>query len=342
MRKESTPPYCRLHTTVPIRYQSYDKALRPIKVTGIYKFESFWHPAKTLRQLLRECKGELSRYGKVNSKDGTVGGVPVKMVPSTTYPEDQLTAAELKAPKGYRYWEVLPDSKTVQLLSVWDHEQVDVEKKTARGKRIANDSRYLPPVTVSMPPGWVIVAPFSGYLPDRNKRVVPTLEQAQAKLAGLLDGSTSESIEEVFGWPNQEDLVHIAFKRRTPPKKDCKFWEITGQQFKDSEKVLYRILHYFAPINIQDFYKGLLIRLHHPTGQAFIDLGTWKREIDIRLYIDKTICTQLKSAAIVRGGWAGAQKNEVSCPPEMTAWYELMVKLLQTKTMIYSGNNFEV
>ena len=56
MRKESTPPYCRLHTTVTIRYQSYDKALRPIKVTGIYKFESFWHPAKTLRQLLRECK----------------------------------------------------------------------------------------------------------------------------------------------------------------------------------------------------------------------------------------------------------------------------------------------
>lgn len=345
MRRLSTPPYCRLETTIPVRYKTYDKRMRLVTVRAIYKFDSFWHPARDLRQLLTESREELTSrlgLGKVDPKKGTVGGVPVRMVPTTTYPEDHLTAAELKAPEGYRYWKVLPDGKTVRLLSIWDHEQEHVDKRDRLGRKIANDERYLKPVEVPLPRGWKVVQPFSGFMPDRNKRVLVTPEQAQAKLSGYLDGSTSSQIEELFGWPSQEELVPLVFKRRASAHKDAKYWEVTGTKFEHSERVLYRLLHYYSPLKISDFYKGHLLRLHHPKGTAFADLGIWKCEIDIRLYVDKAVCTQLKPAAVVRGGWAGAQKGEVACPAAMTAWCELLVKLLQTKTMIYSGNNFEV
>jgi hypothetical protein len=165
MRRLNTPPYCRLETTIPVRYKTYDKRMRLVTVRAIYKFDSFWHLAHDLRQLLTESREELTSrlgLGKVDLKKGTVGGVPVRMVPTTTYPEDHLTAAELKAPEGYRYWKVLPDGKTVRLLSIWDHEQEHVDKRDRLGRKIANDERYLKPVEVPLPQGWKVVQPFPG------------------------------------------------------------------------------------------------------------------------------------------------------------------------------------
>jgi hypothetical protein len=64
--------------------------------------------------------------------------------------------------------------------------------------------------------------------------------------------------------------------------------------------------------------------------------------MEIRLFVDKSICTQVKSASIVREGRPGAQKDEISCPESIKAWYSLLTRLLETKTLIYGGNNFEV
>ena len=62
----------------------------------------------------------------------------------------------------------------------------------------------------------------------------------------------------------------------------------------------------------------------------------------IRLFVDKSICTQVKPASCIREGRPGAQNDEISCPEFIKAWYSLLTTLLETKTMIYGGNNFEV
>jgi len=61
MRKINTPPYCRLQTKTKIRYKTFDKRLQPVTVLDHFKFDFFWHPAHDLRQLLTECRQELSR-----------------------------------------------------------------------------------------------------------------------------------------------------------------------------------------------------------------------------------------------------------------------------------------
>ena len=265
------------------------------------------------------------------------------IIPTSTFPEDNFTAADLGAPQGYRYWQVLPDAGKVRLLSVWAHDQQHVDDRNKMGRKIAADARYLPPVEVPIPAGWKVIEPLSGFLGDRCRHKPISAEHAQAKLAGLLDGSVSFEIEEIFGWPQQDELVPLVFKRRMPRKNSkAKFWEADGRFFAQSEKVLYRLLHYFSPLQIVDFYKGHVLRLHHPQGLAWADIGTFKCAMEIRLFVDKSICTQVKPASCIREGRPGAQNDEISCPEFIKAWYSLLTTLLETKTMIYGGNNFEV
>jgi hypothetical protein len=346
MRKINTPPYCRLQTKTKVRYKTYDKRLQPVTVLDHFKFDSFWHPAQDLRQLLTECRRELkSKYSikQLDAKAGTADGIPLEIIPTSTFPEDNLMGADLGAPQGYRYWQVLPDAGKVRLLSVWAHDQQQVDDRNKMGGKIAADARYLPPVEVPIPAGWKVIEPLSGFLGDRCRHKPISAEQAQAKLAGLLDGSVSFEIEEIFGWPQQDELVPLVFKKRMPRKNsEAEFWEADGRFFAQSEKVLYRLLHYFSPLRIADFYKGHVLRLHHPQGLAWADIGIFKCAMEIRLFVDKSICTQVKPASCIREGRPGAQNDEISCPEFVKAWYSLLTTLLETKTMIYGGNNFEV
>jgi len=111
---------------------------------GSMKFDSFWHPAHDLRQLLTECRRELRskyRIKKLDAKAGTADGIPLEIIPTSTFPEDNFTAADLGAPQGYRYWQVLPDAGKVRLLSVWAHDQQHVDDRNKMGRKIAADAR---------------------------------------------------------------------------------------------------------------------------------------------------------------------------------------------------------
>ena len=106
MRKINTPPYCRLQTKTKVRYKTYDKRLQPVTVLDRFKFDSFWHPAHDLRQLLTECRRELqSKYSikKLDAKAGTADGILLEIIPTSTFPEDNFTAVDLGAPQGYGY-----------------------------------------------------------------------------------------------------------------------------------------------------------------------------------------------------------------------------------------------
>ena len=138
---------------------------------------------------------------------------------------------------GTGYWQVLPDVGKVRLLSIWAHDQKQVDDRDKLGKKIAADERYLPPVEVPVPAGWKVIAPLLGFLGDRCRRPPISAEQAQAKLAALLDGSISHALEEVFGWPGQDESVPLVFKKRIPRKNsEAKFWEADGMIFGQSEK----------------------------------------------------------------------------------------------------------
>ncbi len=143
MRKINTSPYCRLQTKTKIRYKTYDKRLQPVTVLDRFKFDSFWHPAHDLRQLLTECRQELRskyRIKKLDVKAGTADGIPLVIIPTSTFPEDNFTAADLGAPRGYRYWQVLPNAGKVRLLSVWAHDQQHVDGRNKMGRKIAADN----------------------------------------------------------------------------------------------------------------------------------------------------------------------------------------------------------
>lgn len=360
MRRKTTPPYCHLETIGPVKHKRCNNKFKIVTVNKPYRFD-MWHTASDLPELIRKFEFEIKQHGwKADARAGTVNGHKMRRVESDTYPDDQFTAKELKAPPGYRYWTCNPEEKTVTLLRMWDHDEREYHKKPKLWRRIAADPRYLPPLTVPMPEGWVVTysktqqpdgsiqkkAIVSGWLEDRNVSVKPSFDEAFAKLQGLLAGTVDWRIEQAFNWPEKDELVQLAFAVRRPRSlnKAAKFWQITGKTFTkaDSPKVLYRAYHYFHTYKLDELYKGHLVRLYHPQGIAWADIGTWKCEMEIRLCADSARCKQLKSASIVRAGAPGSHSDEVSAPVEVMQWYGLLVKLLETKTMIYSGNNFEV
>jgi hypothetical protein len=357
VRKTTSPPYCFLQTAVPVRHRTFDKHLRPITVCRPYRLESWW-PAKDLADLIRKAQFDIKRLGwKSDAKKGTVNGIPMRRIPSTTYQDEQFTAAELKAPPGYRYWTVDPKERTVTLLCMWQHDQDRMQQDPKLWKRVLDDPRYIAPMTVPLPKGWVLsysksrqpdksiikTPVVSGYLEDRLGKVHITFEAATAKLAEKLDHPDCSEVDDAFGWPQQEEIVNEVFRRRSARQnKGAQFWEITGKRLKNSPQVLYRAMHFFGATKLTELYKGHLVRLHHPQGLAFVEIGTWKCEMEIRLYVDKTRCQQIKSAAMVRAGAPGSQSDKVKAPAEAMDWYNLLLRLLETKAMIYSGNNFEV
>lgn len=357
MRRKTSYPYCFLQTANPVRHEICDKHLRKITVCRPYRLDSWW-PARDLAELIRKAKFDIRRHGwKHDAKAGTVNGIPMRRIPSTTYQDEQFTAAELKAPPGYRYWSLDPKAHTVTLLCMWKHDQDRMQQKPSLWRRVQADPRYLPPLTVPLPKGWVLtysktqqpdksivkVPVVIGYLEDRLGKVQIPFEAALAKLKDLLDRKDCPEVEEAFGWPQFDEIVSDVFRRRPARRNQgAQFWQVTGQRLKDSPQVLYRAMHYFGSTQLTELYKGHLVRLHHPQGIAFIDIGTWKCEMESRLYVDKTRCQQLRPASILRAGAPGSHSDEVRAPAEAMRWYRLMLRLLNTKTMIYSGNNFEV
>ena len=118
--------------------------------------------------------------------------------------------------------------------------------------------------------------------------------------------------------------------------------------FKNSPAVLYRILHYFddrkRPFKIADFYKGHILRVHHPRGLCFADIEFWKHEIALRLTADSSLCASQKQEGplVITCGVPGAMDGDVTADSEVMDWYRLLIQLLESPVMIYGGNNFEV
>ena len=157
MRRINTPPYCHLETAVPVKHQRCNDRLKIVTVTQPYRFDH-WYPAHDLAELIRLFASDIKGHGwKAKPRQGTVNGIPMRRIESDTYPNENFTASELKAPVGYRYWTCDPEAKTVTLLCHCDHEEKYL-RQARLWARFTADPRYLPPLTVPMPGGWTRVA----------------------------------------------------------------------------------------------------------------------------------------------------------------------------------------
>lgn len=339
MRRITTPPYCHWQTIWPVKHRKYNEKWKLVTVNEVFASDSWW-PARDLKELLTASKRDNKSHGwSTNVSRGTVAGVKVKRVPSDTFPTDNFTAAELNPPPGYRYWQVVPEKKIVRLLCSFAS---DIPKSRKLRKLFEQHPYYVPPIEVPLPDGWIVDDRLNGWIegvPD------PKIANPQEMLQRSLDGNLNWEVESAFFRESLEDLVRLVFKRKSSGDAEC--WAVAGQTFDDdSPNALYRLLHYFTerkkPFKIDDFYKAHLLRLHHPTIACFLDVGFWKCWLEVRLYVDKTLCKQLKPASPIRAGAPGSQSDEVEAPAETLDWYRLFVRLLGTKTAVYSGNNFVV
>ena len=359
MRRATTIQYHQLATVCPVRHKTLDKQCCEVTVTRRYRWDGLYTTADT-RAVLAEMaeNGQLQGYGRVNLRKLTVGGESVKAVPvrPAMWPQDYFTAAEIDAPQGYRWWEVVAavGAPVVRLTMLFpsDHKR-EIAGETPLGKRIVADPRYLPTIFREVPAGWLVVEPFVGHITD-----LPRAKPAdyEAALRRMLADDDQWQVEQALGSPEWDECVKHTFPRRGKWKRPAKQVEVTGQRLKPADKCLYRVLHYFCGggkynpktqrdskgIRIDDFYKGGFLRLEHPTLPAWVWLEFWKCELVIRLFADPGICQQRKPEACIRAGEPGAQSDEWQAQKAVLAWYRLLVRVLWKRTCIYGGNEFYV
>lgn len=348
MRRTSSAPYCFLETVRPVLHEILDSNYRKRKVRTRYRFEN-WNIASSLEELILAYKSEIQRNKwKFDAKEGTVNGLKMRLVRSKRFNDDQFTKKELNPPKGYGYWEVLPEKRQVRLLSVsgWDQEAVD--KGTERGRLIAAYPRYLAPILRPLPKDWKLVEPFRGYIEGTNRSDALSIESAEYYLRAFGNGHEDNGVGEAFSVPQTTECFSMLFRRRAPrASKDLKFREVASYRVTDSAKALYRLMHWSPGLNVKacDFYKGSLYSLFHPSGRFFINIGFWKYEMSLTLYVAADDCEILKQQTgpiVVRCGVPGAHNGEIRAPKKARQFFRLFKKVIGRKTMIYSGNNFEV
>lgn len=344
MRRVTTPPYSHWRTVKPVKFKTYNKKWRLVTVRRRYKSSDWW-PADTLRDVLIASKSHNKQNGwSTNVKAGTVGSELVEIVRSTHYRTDNFTAEELDAPEGYGYWEVT-SPETVRLTCVYPSDIERLEKSRKNKAAFRSHPAYRPPIDRPMPDGWVMDDKLSGWIEGRIGEY--KFPDPQSVLAQSLSGKVNWEVEAAFGNEGHDKLVPLVFLRRAPRRK-ATWTDVASKSFDDSPSVLYRLLHYFQnrkkPFKIDDFYKQNLLRLHHPNGICYADLEFWKHEMAIRLTADKSLCESDKqeSAISIVCGVPSSMDGQVEASVDVMDWYRLLIQLLETPVMIYSGNNFKV
>jgi len=116
-----------------------------------------------------------------------------------------------------------------------------------------------------------------------------------------------------------------------------------GYQFNDTPKSLYRALYLFSPaeVDFSDMYKtGTLIQICSPCYRFCASLELHKYEF--AAYFGCATELAVGRSEAIRGGCATAD-NGVKCNSDLgNKWFDLIVKVLEHKFMVYSGNSFEV
>lgn len=118
---------------------------------------------------------------------------------------------------------------------------------------------------------------------------------------------------------------------------DCESVRLSGAA------AFYRLLFLTKPkqLDFSDMYKsGSLFALVSPNGEFVADVEFWKYEPTIRF---SALVEHLEGQSRpVTCGIPGSDNGWRAKDPELKAWIALLLRCLERKWMIYSGNDFEV
>lgn len=129
-----------------------------------------------------------------------------------------------------------------------------------------------------------------------------------------------------------------------------KGYTILSKPLQHSEKILYRLLHWVEglKINQKEFYKGHLVNLRLEDTGAIASFFFHKKEIACELWVPTKQAIppeklELVGPIQITCGVPGSKiTNAPTAKPKVIELWDLLLKLLQTKTNIYPGNNFQV
>jgi hypothetical protein len=348
MHRTTTPPLCFLETANPVWHNRFDKHFRQRKVCGRFRFDQ-WHPAHSLSELIKAFEPDINRRKwRSDPEKGTVNGIKMRLIRSRVYPDDTFTRSEIGAPNGYTWWEYLPDTKKVRILSVSPSSQAKVDSGTEQGTRIVADPRYLPPLLRALPKGWKTTGNLSGYIPEDRPSAAISVESALHYLTAFADGKPDDGAGGAFDVPEITKCFPVLFCPRVPRSaKSRKFVEAASARVSNSPSVLYRLLFWSGELKVtaDDFYKGRAWQFFHPNGRWFINVEFWKRELSLRLYVaeDEAKIVKRETGPIsIRCGIPGSHNGEIRTKKEAREYFRLFRKIIRRRTMIYSGNNFAV
>ena len=162
-----------------------------------------------------------------------------------------------------------------------------------------------------------------------------------------------EMMDESFDWEAWEEKNIDSFKDVL--KKVAKWHDYRngdrpipsfpcgGHQFDDTPKALYRTLYLFNPaeVDFSDMYKtGTLIHICSPCYRFCVSLELHKYEF--AAYFDCAREFVSGQPKMIQGGWATAD-NGMKCNSDLgNKWFDVIVKALEYKWMVYGGSSFEV
>lgn len=152
-------------------------------------------------------------------------------------------------------------------------------------------------------------------------------------------------------WSNIMEITNTSnkklFELAYPIERHVKGYRTLSKKMRYTEKVLYRLLYWTDELIIKkgDFYKGTIVTFKLGTLDAYASFYFWKKEIACELICGtKEVTFPPKQCGLKIIAGAPGSKNAGQPIPSLAAkntWMFLM-KLLSTKTTVYSGNNFVV
>lgn len=205
---------------------------------------------------------------------------------------------------------------------------------------------FVPEATHPVPPHWIVNTSEVGIItrkPLSKGKKYELFKEVRENLTPV-----SNQILEIFDTDEDEVFSSTFPIAKASKEKGC---TILSKYLPHSEKVLYRLLHWVGEIQVKkgDFYKGHLLSLALGNTGAVADFFFFKKEISCELWCPKRQCIPPKNPPVKRGGFSVSSdipgikiKGRPTAKPEVLEKWNLLLKILQTKTLIYPGNNFTV
>ena len=334
-----------LQTAVPIRHKVYNKALKLVSVNKPYKAPyTFCGEKNNLADVLQRNKQEIANHfnAEVNADKGTIGNIPV-IIKFVNFVPHNPTTKELDCNTKHKWWRCIKNNGEKQVItSCFLHG----DKKCMPHEQAAQQSAlFAPEEAHNVPDSWIVKEGEESFIIHNEPAHETQLEIITETF--YKTGKLSSDIIDAFQIDVEASIRKEYPIARKPPKELGA--EIRTEPLHPSEKILYRLLFWSGElkINRENFYKGGIHNLRLGKTGALACFYFYKRELAVALWCPKSQITPSKPKPMppirVICGVPGSKDNYAPKASDkvMEKW-NFLIKLLKTKTEIYSGNNFFV